>query len=132
MSSPAKIFKFFLALFALPLLAAELLLLKELFESYFHEGTWSAIPIASFGGGLLLWSLVCFFWKIPPRPYIFAHELTHALAVYLQGGKVSRFRVGRGSGSIRSDRSNLWIVLSPYFIPLYMLLWLGLWTIVDF
>ncbi|MDD4932219.1 MAG: hypothetical protein PHO89_01975 [Methylacidiphilaceae bacterium] len=132
MSSLAKIFKFLLALSALPLLAGELLFLKELLESYLRERSWLTVPVASFGGGLLLWSLVCFAWKVPQRPYIFAHELTHALAVYLHGGKVSGFRVGSRSGSVRCNRSNLWIVLSPYVVPFYLLLWLGLWTIVDF
>ncbi|VVM04895.1 hypothetical protein MAMC_00274 [Methylacidimicrobium cyclopophantes] len=132
MSSLAKIIKFVLALSALPLLMAELLFLKELLESYFRDGAWFTLPVASFAGGLLLWTLLCFLWKVPQRPYIFAHELTHALAVYLHGGRVSRFRVGDQSGSIRCNRSNLWIVLSPYFVPFYMLLWLGLWTIVDF
>ncbi|CAB4243778.1 conserved membrane protein of unknown function [Methylacidimicrobium sp. AP8] len=132
MSSLAKIFTFFLGLCALPLIAAELLLLKDILESYFREGRWTSTPVASFGGGLLLWSAVYFFGRLPKRPYIFAHELTHALAVFLHGGDVSRFRVGSRSGSIRCNRSNLWIVLSPYFVPFYMLLWLGLWTIVDF
>ncbi|QSR85339.1 hypothetical protein [Methylacidimicrobium sp. B4] len=116
----------------MPLIAAEVLLLKDLLESYFREGGWLTVPVESFAGGLLLWSFACFLWRIPERPYIFAHELTHALAVYLHGGKVSRFRVGRRSGSVRCNRSNLWIVLSPYFVPFYMLLWLALWTIVDF
>ncbi|WP_018289842.1 hypothetical protein [Verrucomicrobium sp. 3C] len=132
MSSLAKIFKFLFSLSALPLLAAELLFLKELLEGYLRERSWFTLPVESFGVGLLLWSLLCFIWKVPQRPYIFAHELTHALAVYLHGGNVSRFRVGSRSGSIRCDRSNLWIVLSPYVVPFYMLLWLGLWTIVDF
>ena len=51
--------------------------------------------------------------------YVFGHELTHALWVWLMGGRVSRFRVGRDGGHIVTDRNNFWIALAPYFFPLY-------------
>ena len=54
--------------------------------------------------------------------YVFGHELTHALWVWLMGGRVSRFRVGRDGGHIVTDKNNFWIALAPYFFPLYSLL----------
>jgi hypothetical protein len=54
--------------------------------------------------------------------YVFGHELTHALWVWLMGGRVSRFRVGREGGHIITDRNNFWIALAPYFFPLYSII----------
>lgn len=31
-----------------------------------------------------------------------------------------------------TDRVNWWITLAPYFIPIYALIWMGLWLSVDF
>ena len=75
----------------------------------------------------MLW-LIAFFGL--PRPivlYVFGHELTHALWVWLMGGRVSRFRVGREGGHILTDKNNFLIALAPYFFPLYSILVLALY-----
>ena len=59
--------------------------------------------------------------------YVFGHELTHALWVWLMGGRVSRFRVGREGGHILTDKNNFLIALAPYFFPLYSILVLALY-----
>jgi hypothetical protein len=48
--------------------------------------------------------------------------LTHALWVWLLGGRVSRFRVGRDGGHVVTNKANFWIALAPYFFPLYSIL----------
>ena len=50
---------------------------------------------------------------------MFGHELTHALWVWLQGGEVSEFSVGRDGGYIIADRRDFLVSLAPYFFPLY-------------
>jgi hypothetical protein len=57
----------------------------------------------------------------PLRAYVFGHELTHAIWVWLAGGRVSRFVVQRDGGFILTDKNNFWIALAPYFYPLYSL-----------
>ena len=57
-----------------------------------------------------------------PRPvliYVFGHELTHALWVWIMGGRVSKFSVGSNGGYIVTDINNFWIALAPYFFPIY-------------
>ena len=54
--------------------------------------------------------------------YVFAHELSHALAAISFGAKVFRIKVNRQSGSVRLSKSNFIIGLAPYFMPLYALM----------
>ena len=53
--------------------------------------------------------------------YVFGHELTHALATVLTGGRVKSFHVMAKSGSVTTTKTNAFIELSPYLIPIYTL-----------
>jgi len=120
---PTRWLKFVVAIFLLPVCAA----LTQTFFTAFARATvaqrlWAGEEFWFFSLGALLW-LIAFLGL--PRPivlYVFGHELTHALWVWLMGGRVSRFRVGRGGGHIVTNRSNFWIALAPYFFPLYSIL----------
>lgn len=57
--------------------------------------------------------------------YVIGHELTHAALVWLHGGKVHDFHVARTGGHIVTDKTNTLIVLGPYFVPFYTVLWIG-------
>lgn len=62
--------------------------------------------------------------------YVLGHELTHAIAAKLSGGKLHGFRVDENGGYVETDADNVFIALSPYFVPLWMLCWLGaLWLV---
>ncbi|MFH2202382.1 MAG: hypothetical protein ABIJ96_04665 [Elusimicrobiota bacterium] len=56
------------------------------------------------------------------RFYVFAHELTHALAAWALGGKVFALAVGKQSGHVDLSRTNAFIALAPYWVPFYSLL----------
>jgi hypothetical protein len=67
-----------------------------------------------------------------PKPmwlYVFGHELTHALWVWLFGGRVKRFKATANGGHIVADKTNFLIVLAPYFFPLYAALLVGLFVL---
>lgn len=51
--------------------------------------------------------------------YVLGHELTHAIFVYLCGGKVSSIHVTADGGYIMTNKSNVIIALSPYFVPFW-------------
>lgn len=51
--------------------------------------------------------------------YVLGHELTHALFVYLSFGKVTEMKVSHEGGYILSNKHNVWISLSPYFVPFW-------------
>ena len=83
---------------------------------------WAGEEFWFFSLGAVLW-LIAFFGL--PRPlviYVFGHELTHALWVWLMGGRVSRFRVSRDGGHVVTSKANFWIALAPYFFPIYSIL----------
>ena len=125
---PTKWVKFIFALFLLPLCAV----LSQTFFTSFARATvaerlWAGEEFWFFSLGVVLW-LIAFFGL--PRPivlYVFGHELTHALWVWLMGGRVSHFRVGRDGGHILTDKNNFLIALAPYFFPLYSILVLALY-----
>jgi hypothetical protein len=120
---PTRWVKFVVGLFLLPLA----LVLSQTFFTVFarttiHDEFWRTAEFWFFSLGLVIW-LVAFLGL--PRPlwiYVFGHELTHAIWVLLQGGRVSEFRITRSGGHILSDRINTWIALAPYFFPIYSLL----------
>lgn len=51
--------------------------------------------------------------------YVLGHELTHAVFVLLCRGKVTDFHVSADGGYITTNKTNLVIALSPYFVPFW-------------
>ena len=124
--------KFILALLLLPLVVAQMWTLVDLLAAWFPAGHWRATPSICVGLGFSAWLVVFFALPHPLWVYVLSHELTHALAVYLSGGKVYAIQVASTGGHVASDRVNWWISLSPYFIPLYTLIVMGLWYSINF
>lgn len=71
--------------------------------------------------GFASYGLIHFLLFKPLRTYVFGHELTHALAAVLIGGKVKKFKVSKHGGSVHLTKTNLFVALAPYCIPLYTL-----------
>lgn len=63
--------------------------------------------------------------------YVLGHELTHALAIILSLGKISGFSVALEGGHVKTNKDNLFIALSPYFIPLWAVIWTALYALVN-
>jgi len=51
--------------------------------------------------------------------YVLGHELTHAVFVVLFRGRVTDFHVSIEGGYITTNKTNLVIALSPYFVPFW-------------
>ena len=65
------------------------------------------------------------------RPlYVFAHELTHAIAAWAGGGKVYAFIVRGDSGRVDLSHAGPFVALAPYWVPLYALLLAGAYRVV--
>ncbi|MCD8071390.1 MAG: hypothetical protein LUE08_08440 [Akkermansiaceae bacterium] len=58
--------------------------------------------------------------------YVLGHELTHYLAVWCSLGRVKGFSVTMEGGYVETTKNNLFIALSPYFVPLWAILWVAL------
>lgn len=105
-------------------------LLTQTFFTAFSRATlehafWATEEFWFFGLGAVLWTLWFFgsIWALgeprPLRAYVFGHELSHAVWVWLMMGRVSHFEVRRDGGHILTDTHNFWIALAPYFYPIY-------------
>jgi hypothetical protein len=130
---PTRWVKFICAIFLLPICA----ILSQTFFTAFARATvtqrlWAGEEFWFFSLGALLW-LIAFFGL--PRPiliYVFGHELTHALWVWLMGGRVSRFRVSSDGGHVVTSKANFWIALAPYFFPIYSILAIAVYGVLSF
>jgi len=92
-----------------------------------HHRFWASDEFWFFGLGVVMWLIVFFALPRPLVIYVFGHELTHALWVWMMGGRVSDFHVSREGGHIISDKHNVWIALAPYFFPLYSIAVIAAW-----
>ncbi|MBI5201073.1 MAG: M50 family metallopeptidase [Elusimicrobia bacterium] len=54
--------------------------------------------------------------------YVFAHELTHAIAAMASGYRIKSFVVGKDGGHVDMSDSNVFVALAPYVLPFYGLL----------
>ncbi len=54
--------------------------------------------------------------------YVFAHELTHAIAAWASGYRIHSFVVGKDGGHVDMSKSNVFVALAPYVLPFYALL----------
>ncbi len=72
-----------------------------------------------FLSGLVIYLVIHTLFFKPKYLYVFGHELTHAIATWVAGGRIFGFKVSREGGSIRTDKSNLLIALAPYLFPFY-------------
>ena len=85
----------------------------------------------SFIIGILIYAGIHYGYYNFSRPYVFAHEMTHAMAALLCGCRIKDVSVGQESGYVKMDRCNAFVVLAPYFVPAYVVLAAGIYLIAD-
>ncbi len=69
--------------------------------------------------GILAYLLFHIFVIRPVYLYVLGHESVHVLATWLCGGKVVSFNVTPSGGNVVTSKTNFFIELSPYFVPIY-------------
>lgn len=125
--SPAtkQLLKFLVGMLLLPVCLILTESFLQAFAASVHSGLLANRSFGCFAAGLLIFGIL---FAVVPRktlmlPYVFGHEVTHALWVKLFGGTVAnRFHVSLEGGHVLTDRVNTWIILSPYFFPIYSVL----------
>ncbi|MGI5870003.1 MAG: hypothetical protein ACOX9C_11235 [Kiritimatiellia bacterium] len=88
-------------------------------------------PAAFFVIGFLAFAVLYAVVRIPAFFYVVGHELTHALFGMLVGARVSDWSVKAETGSVRITRPGILVLLSPYFVPLYMLAILAVFGVLS-
>jgi len=69
-------------------------------------------------GALAYSSLHLFLFKLDFL-YVIGHELLHAAATLVSGGKVRGIKVSSREGSVQTTTPNFFVILAPYLIPGY-------------
>ena len=67
----------------------------------------------------------------PVYLYVLGHECVHVLATWLSGGQVVSFNVTPSGGNVVTSKTNFFIELSPYFVPIYTLLLGAIYTLMK-
>ena len=111
-----KVLKFIVSVLLVPVALA---CAYTALEILFTFGAYTKTHTLPFWLGVVCYVLFQFIFARPMRTYVFGHELTHALAGLTSGAMLKKFKVSQKGGSVTLDRNNIWITLSPYFIPLY-------------
>ena len=75
-----------------------------------------------FLGGGAVYLLVHFYIYNFSRPYVAAHEFTHAVVALFFGYKVKGMKINKDSGSVKLDNYNAAVALAPYVLPFYFLI----------
>jgi hypothetical protein len=83
------------------------------------------VPISA---GAACWFAIYLLLPKPMWIYVFGHELTHVIWVWLFGGSVKKFKVTSSGGHVIVDKTNFIIALSPYFFPLYAIIVVGVFV----
>ncbi len=96
--------------------------LSRFSQATVYQEFWKTAEFWYFATGALL--MVGWFWSGLLQSfflylYVLGHELTHAVFVVLYRGKVTDFHVSVDGGYITTNKSNLIIALSPYFVPFW-------------
>lgn len=105
----------------LPLTLVTFFAFVSCFSATIDASLWRTPPFWFFSLGMVVWGLIFFGVGRPIYLYVWGHEATHALFTWMCLGKVHEFKVTAEGGHIVTDKNNLLIALSPYFVPLYAL-----------
>ncbi|NQU95315.1 MAG: hypothetical protein HQ549_03670 [Candidatus Omnitrophica bacterium] len=70
-------------------------------------------------GGFFAYPVFRIVFVKPTYFYALGHEVVHVLATWLCGGKVTSFHVSQRGGEVTTTKTNSFIRLSPYFVPIH-------------
>ena len=110
--------KFIIGIFSVPIAIGaslafynNLILIKEL-----------AASLNFFIWGIVSYVVLHLLFYRPTYLYILGHEAVHAGVAWLFGGRIKSFKVSDEGGGVGTDKSNVVIELSPYFVPIYAII----------
>ena len=123
-----SLFQWLLALAFLPLLWAAGKTVLSMVPALHAEGVraWWLYAAGAFS--------YLFFEKLISKPlkiYVIGHELTHAVSGLLSGAKIHSFKARESGGEVRLSKTNLFIALSPYIIPIYTVFLIALYAVLQ-
>lgn len=119
--------RFLLALLGLPFLWALGATLLEGLATLSIEGqVFTASRTAFLLGAVAMVALYAWKGRALMITYVFAHEMTHAVAGLCFLARVHRMSVRESGGFVELSKDNWVITLAPYCVPFYLLIALGI------
>jgi hypothetical protein len=121
-----RVAKLVLAVALLPACVGLVLAFRDYFWGYGAQARavlvgWPVLLKWFLGGVACFGAVAVLLWR-PVVVYVFGHELMHALATWLCLGKVSNLQASTTGGQVTTSKSNTFIRLAPYCVPLYAVL----------
>lgn len=114
----SKIFKTLIGLLLIPLVLG----VSKAFYSQISQVSLFSHTLHVMERGILAYVVFHVLVIRPTFVYVLGHELVHVLATWLCGGQVVSFNVSPSGGNVVTSKTNFFIELSPYFVPLYTIL----------
>jgi len=109
--------------------------LSQFSSATIDRGIWQTSAFWYFAIGMLVmtgWFLSGLLQPVFLYLYVLGHELTHTVFVYLCRGRVTEFHVGLDGGYITTNKTNLIIALSPYFVPFWSVVVVALYQLLFY
>jgi hypothetical protein len=130
-----RLIRWLTALVLLPLCWVTTWTFLSRFSLATEQGFWQTAKFWYFATGVLV--MAGWFWSGLLQPfflylYVLGHELTHAVFVVFFRGKVTDFHVSTEGGYIMTNKTNLVIALSPYFVPIWAVIGAVLYAALRF
>ncbi|NQT06008.1 MAG: hypothetical protein HQ575_00540 [Candidatus Omnitrophica bacterium] len=125
----AKISKFIVGVLLIPVVIG---ITAAFFNSLKDIGALSNGCAKIFLKGVILYVVIHLFIFKPMYIYTVGHELMHAIATWICGGGVKSIQASKEGGQVETTKSNFFISLSPYFIPLYTVILVFLYFVIPF
>lgn len=126
----ARVIRWFIAALLLPIcFVTSLTLFQTVADPSFFGPFWRSAQFWYFSLGVVVvsgWFFTGVCREALLYLYVLGHELTHALFVWASFGKVAEINVTREGGYIITNKSNVLIALSPYFVPFWTVVLFGL------
>lgn len=106
--------------------------LSRFFHATLDKGFWQSREFWYFATGsltMLGWFASGLRQSFFLYAYVLGHELTHAIFVLIFRGKVTDFHVSANGGYITTNKTNLVIALSPYFVPFWSVVFSAIYLV---
>lgn len=109
-------------------------LMQESGEQRIFQAIWYSTELLCFivgVGSMLSWFIAGIANDRLLYLYVLGHEMTHATFVYVCGGRISDIHFSSEGGYVMTNKSNILIALSPYFIPFWAAVLISLHSLVS-
>ena len=116
--SVMKIVKYILGALLIPLAIG----FSKGFYSELSDLSYIASRLNIFMWGIIIYMLMHTLICKPAYLYTLGHEAIHAVATWLCGGHITSFNISSSGGSVTTSKTNTFIELSPYFVPVYTII----------